>query len=73
MQKSHKRQDKPERGLHTNLADKPQERLSYRELEEMMGTKQDTYIYGGAGQSENDRGNLYVKLGGSDDLRIYRG
>ncbi len=43
MRKTEERQDKSEKVRHTNTADKPKERLSDRDLAELMGTKRDTY------------------------------
>lgn len=43
MREVQERQDKPEKVRHTNTADKPKERLSDRELAELMGTNRDTY------------------------------
>ncbi len=43
MRKTQERQDKAEKVQHTNTADKPKERLSDRELEELMGCNRDTY------------------------------
>lgn len=43
MRKAQERQGESEEVQHTNTADKPQERLSERELAELMGTNRDTY------------------------------
>lgn len=43
MKEAQKRRDKPESVQHTNTEDKARERLSDRDLAELMGTKRDTY------------------------------
>ncbi|WP_432355297.1 hypothetical protein [Sporosarcina sp. A2] len=44
MKNAQERQGKPERIQHTHTANKPIERLSDKDLAELMGTNRDTYI-----------------------------